>query len=280
MGRQKLMYAHTVPGVVFAAVFLLLTTWPTGLNATEMTQPRRLIDSHTAGVIAKAHFDFETRVYPSGSDDGSGLLMHIGVGITDRFNIGISYGGDGLIGRGDARWNPRPCVLGKYRLFEESYVFPALAIGYDDQGYDGVESSHRYAYKSQGFFLALSKNYLLASLVQIGFHGGINYSLEQHDEIHVPNLYTGLDLGLNEELSIAVEYDFGLNERDPITTDGDTTYANPFNGFFDVSVRWRFSPSFYLEFAAKDIFEKNTRPNDEPYGWGRALKIVYTASFM
>jgi hypothetical protein len=158
-------------------------------------------------------------------------------------------------------------------------MLPAFSLGYDDQGHGGLEDNDSYVYKSQSFFLAASKNYILASILQIGFHGALNYSIEQTEETAWPNLYTGIDLGINEELAFAGEYDFALNEQDPVNNGGDTTYANPVYGFFNVAFRWRFSESFYLEFAAKDIFENNTRPDGEPYGWGRALKLVYITRF-
>ncbi|MBD3347549.1 MAG: hypothetical protein GF401_21035 [Chitinivibrionales bacterium] len=250
-------------------------------SAQEMLQPRRLIDAHTAGVLPKAYFDFETRIFSSGDSTihGAGLYVGISVGITDRLNIGLGYGGDGLIGRGKARANPYPGAHIKYRLIEENYVFPALAVGYDHQGYGGIEyddNYNGYVYKSQGFFAALSKNYLLFSKVQLGFHGAINYSLEEIPVVKWPNGFIGMDMGINEELYIAVEYDMALHYKDP----GSDTYYHPLKGYFNAGLRWAFSPSFYIEFDAKDIFEhKVNNTTDEKIGWSRELKLVYVTQF-
>lgn len=246
-----------------------------------MIQPRRLIDAHTAGILPRAHFDFETRIYPSGDEDisGCGLLLSITVGITDRLNIGVSYGGDGIVGRGRVRGNPYPGALIKYRIIEESYHIPGIAIGYDHQGYGGIEPENYtgYVYKSQGLFLALSKNYLIFRKIQLGIHGAVNFTWEDIRNVKWPNGYVGLDFGLNEELAIALEYDCALNQKDR----GSDHYTNPLKGIFNVGIRWAFVPTFYLEFDAKDIFLQKIADyiTDERMGWSRELKIVYVTSF-
>jgi hypothetical protein len=252
----------------------------------EMIQPRRLIDAHTAGLLPRGVYDFETRVYPSRHPavHGAGITFSIGVGITDRLMFGGGYGGDGLVGRGMVRGNPWPGLLIKYRVIEEGFVAPGIALGYDWQGYGGVEGygdstdAYRgYVYKSQGFFLALSKNFLLFSSVQLGFHGAINYSLENQAATPWPNGYVGLDLGINEELALALEYDLALNQRDPFSE----RYTHPLHGFLNVGLRWRFAPTFYLEFDAKDVLENKLRNAGARrlLGWGRELKLVYVSAF-
>jgi len=259
---------------------------PAGEEQT-MLQPRRLVDAHTAGLLPRATYDFECRVYPSGFTDinGCGLQLAFSVGITARLNIGISYGGDGIVGRGKARANPYPGGLIKYRLFEESVLLPALAIGYEHQGYGGIEERDGldgFVYKSQGLFAAVSKNFLLFRHLNLGIHCAANYSLEEIDEVTWPNGYLGLDLGFNEELALAVEYDLALNVRDP-ASDWDPIrkyYANPLCGLLNVGLRWAFSPSFYIEALAKDVLEnKYNEATGRQLGWGRELKLVYVRHF-
>jgi len=246
-----------------------------------MIQPRRLVDAHTAGILPRAHFDFETRIYPSGDEDisGCGLMMSVSVGITDRLNIGVSYGGDGIVGRGRVRGNPYPGALIKYRLIEETFFIPAVAIGYDHQGYGGIEPKNYtgYVYKSQGLFVALSKNYLIFRKLQLGLHGAVNFTWEDIKNVKWPNCYVGLDFGINEELAVAFEYDCALNQKDR----GSDHYANPLKGIFNIGIRWAFVPSFYIEFDAKDIFLQKLADyvTEERMGWSRELKIVYVTSF-
>jgi hypothetical protein len=256
-----------------------------GTRAQEIQQPRRLINSHTAGLLPKAHFELETRVYPSrhSSVDGGGIIFTLSVGITNRFMFGAGYGADGLVGHGRVRGNPWPGLLIKYRAIEESLHFPAIAIGFDWQGYGGIEGYLNgggnyagYVYKSQGFFLAISKNYRLLRAMSLGWHVSVNYSLEEHEQIRWPNGYAGLDIGINNELELFGEYDLGLNELDP----EGRNYANPLFGLLNAGVRWSFAPEFFMQFNAKDFLQNKLRerPNSR-LGWSRELLIVYVHKF-
>lgn len=248
----------------------------------EMIQPRKLVDTHTAGILSRGQFDFEARIYPPGdTTSASGLILGIDVGITDRLTIGLSYGGEGIVGRGsEVEPHPVPGWLIKYRLFEETILFPGVAFGYDHQGHGGMSDTSRFNYKgnifkSPGFFISASKNFLIASIIQFGIHGMVNYSLEEIDHVNWPNCIAGIDLGINEELSAVFEYDFGLNIKD-----GDQKYyAQPSDGYFNAGVRWAFSPSFYIEFDARDIFEHRKDKYDSRLGWGREIKLVHFSEF-
>lgn len=262
-----------------------------------MIQPRKLIDSHTAGVLPKAHFDLETRIYPSGDParDGSGLSFSFSVGITDRLNLGGGYGGDGIIGRNNPQGNPYPSLFIKYRLLEESFLRPALALGFDPTGYGGIENDSTnykgYIYKSQGFFVALSKNYLIFKRIQLGLHGSVNFAFEDvikdHKEIKWPNVFLGIDLSFNEELAISLEYDWALNQmdkKDDPSDAGDDKYANPLYGIFNIGLRWNIVDNLYLELLAKDVTsmkqENNTEVVENDLGWSREIKIVYIGNFL
>jgi hypothetical protein len=265
---------------------------PAGARAQNMLQPYKLINGPTAGVLAKGTYDLEFIFYPAGdSSYASGMITGIPVGVTDRFSLGLSYGGEGVIGRGGrARGNPLPGVYVKYRLFEERYATPALSFGFDNQGYGGIADEAQfgysgYIYKSPGFFAAASKNYLLFNTVQIGFHIAANYSLEGLEDVAWPDAVGGVDIGINEELAIIFEYDCALN--DITGNQDDFSWWNPIYGFFNIGLRWAFTPNFHMELGVKDIFENKMRfrpsppfPGDRtPNGWTRELKIVYIAGF-
>ncbi|MDG5815579.1 hypothetical protein QA601_10840 [Chitinispirillales bacterium ANBcel5] len=246
-----------------------------------MIQPRRLVDSHTAGVLPRGYYDFECRVYSAGNAElGSGLMMGFNVGLTDRLDIGIMYGGEGIIGRGDVEFNELPGVQIKYRLFEESIAGPALALGFDNQGFGGSVDSEEFGYdgfvyKSPGFFLSASKNYILLNRIQFGIHGMASYSLEESDVVRWPNLTVGLDVGFNEELSFVVEYDLGFNDK---SIKEEKNFAHPHRGYLNLGLRWAFTPNFYIEFDAKDVLE-NKGTEEGALGWSRELKIVYYSQF-
>ncbi len=278
MKRFRPAVSRILAGMVGAFILSGTTT----ICNAEMMQPRRLVDGHTAGVLPKSYYDLECRVYAAGDPDlGSGLMLGMAVGLTDRLTLGVMYGGEGLIGRSrDVRFNPLPGVLIKYRLFEERVITPGLSLGYDHQGYGGIADTslfdyNGFVYKSPGFFVALSKNYIMLNLIQVGFHGTINYSMEERENVNWPNFSTGMDLGINDELSFVVEYDLALNDRG---IKEEKYYALPYMGLLNAGLRWAFSPSFHLEFDLKDLLE-NKRRGIESQGWSRELKLLYYSHF-
>lgn len=271
--------------LLFASLFLFLNFWASYLYSEEMIQPRRLVDAPTAGVLARGNFDFECRVYPGGDQTkGAGVNLGINVGVTNRLMIGLSYGGEGIVGRGkDAHFDKVPGFLVKYRIFEEGLHFPGVSLGYDHQGHGGSADTSEfdykgYVYKSPGFFLALSKNYLLFSKIQLGIHGALTYSMEDFKEVSWPNFLTGIDLGVNEELALVVEYDFGFNIKDKRSS-GHPIYASPSEGYLNLGLRWAFSENFYIEFDARDVLENRKRKDGSTVSWGRELKLVYVSHF-
>jgi len=267
----------------FKAVTLILLFASTLAAQSDMLEPRRLIDMPTAGILPKAYYDFEMRIYPSSgwidtsrSVDGSGVMLGIAVGITNRLNIGISYGGEGIVGRNEIAGNPLPGILVRYRLIEETFSLPGFTIGFDNQGYGGIvtNSGSGYLYRSPGVFLALSKNFLVLNAIQMGFHGSVTYSMEQGAETFWPSVFVGSDVGLNDEMAVSIEYDFALNVQDP---DGES-FSDPREGLLNLGLRWAFSNNLYIEFVGKDILE-NMHVGSVPVGWSRELKMVYVESF-
>jgi hypothetical protein len=247
----------------------------------------RLVDAHTAGVIPKGYYAIESRLYEGRT---TGFLTGVSVGITDRFSMGLGYGAEGIIGRGwDPEFNPFPGCMIKYRFCDETFLLPGMAAGFDYQGYGGIagDDAHGYnpwgytgyVYKSEGFFLAASKSYLLLKTIEFGFHGSMNWSLEEVWRIKWPNAGVGFDLGLSRAFSFAVEYDFGLNARDPHR--GDDPYAKPWGGYLHAGARWNLTQNFAVELDVRDVLENRKYLDNlgatHTQGWSREIKVVYMA---
>lgn len=254
-----------------------------GVFAGSPTPPIRLVDAHTAGIIPRGSYQVESRLYPAvDGRNGAGLLVGITVGITDRFNLGLGYGGEGIVGRGrNADFNPFPGCMVKYRLFEENFFLPGIAAGFDYQGYGGIAKENPfgysgYLYKSQGFFLAFSKSYLFARVIQVGLHGDVSLSMEDIDHVSWPDAVTGLDIGITDMVSFVAEYDWGLTTKDPTITNSNPPYARPQDGYLHAGVRLSLSPGFAVELDARDITE-NRRAATHTIGWSREIKVVYTS---
>jgi hypothetical protein len=266
-------------------VFMLCGSLGGSLFAGNSVTPIRLVDMHTAGVVEKGNFLFESRIY---ENNGTGFLISIAAGVTDRFCFGLGYGAEGMLGRSeDVRYNPFPGCLVKYRVLDENYVLPGIALGFDYQGFGGIGDKGRfgyygYRYKSEGFFAAVSKSYLFLRVIDIGLHGDVNMSLEEIGKVKWPDCGVGADLGAGDKFSIVAEYDFGLDTRDP-SGSGDA-YALPYEGYLNAGLRIYFTPEFSLEFDARDILQNRTcfvnrgdSSVETIVGWSRELKVTYMA---
>ena len=245
-------------------VLLSFLALPAALYAQDMaiSEQRTLINRPTAGSLERGSYDIELRMYP-----GGGLLGGIAVGLTERITFGTSFGGLNIIGEGEVIWNPRPEANIKYRLMEESYTAPALSIGYSGQGFGKWdEELKRYQIKSAGVYAALSKNYSMVG--NLGFHGGVNLSLEKSDGDEDLNFWIGFDKSINEEISFLGEYDFAIN-------DNENNALGSGNGYLNAALRWAFVEELIIELNVNNLLG-NRVDSDEA---SRELKIIYVEFF-
>ncbi len=207
-------------------------------------QPRVLIDCPTAGVLPKGFYDMDLRFF-----DGGGATFAVNIGLTERLMVGISYQAGALIGSNEINLQKFPLGNLKYRLIEETYFFPAIALGIDMQGHSQQLDRNTFYYKSKGFYLAFSKSYMLVKF-PMGLHGGANYSTdnlivddEKVSKNNFLNGFIGADFGINEELLIFAEYDMAMD---------DNFTHNPIYGYLNMGIRWAVSSDFVIEFDFKD----------------------------
>ena len=240
---------------------------PTAMGSNIELQ--KLVDAPTAGCLKKGQYSFELQVFPQG-----GVLTGFAVGLFDRFTMGVSYGGIGIIGSDQVDWNEQPGVLLKYRLFEESFVMPAVALGFNNQGYGAwMESDNsvrqiegnRYTFKAKGMFAVAGKNFAIQSLGTMGFHGGITYNAIEDDDDRNLDGFVGVDKSLNEELSLLVEYDLATNDDGVFSVGRDRGYLNG-------ALHWVIANKLMVDILLKDILNNRigaTSPS-------REIRITYT----
>ncbi len=231
-------------------------------HAQSLLEQNILIDLPTAGMLERGSFDVKLRLFGNG-----GLLGGVAVGITPNFMIGLSYGGERIIGQGDVNWNPQPGIQAKLRIINETFATPAVVIGFDSQGYGPYNDDfNRYAIKSRGFYAVASKNY--GFLFNLGIHGGLNYSLENDDDDKDINIFLGADLSFNREFRFMLEYDLARNDnRDIGFGSGD--------GYLNAGAQWIFADRFVLQFNWKNILENGP----DGIGTNREIKITYFEFF-
>ena len=225
------------------------------LFASEFAELDRLVDCPTAGLLGKGRYAVGLRLFADG-----GVLTMVQAGVLKRLTIGLSFGGRHLIGRGDIDWQPRAEVATRYRFIEESETFPALAVGYESQGY-GPFKSGSYENKPRGFFGVISKNYI-STFGQFGLHLGANFSSDENVESG-PRGWAGLDKRVNEDLSALLEYELPLNDLDRS------------KGVINVGISWTLSSVLHIRIFGKDMLGDGKLYPDQ----SRELAVIYTENF-
>ncbi len=221
-----------------------------------------LVECPTAGLLPRGSFALDLRMFSEG-----GLLAGVDVGLTDSFLVGLCFGGTQIIGNQPVIWNPTVGVAVRIRLFDEGQLYPAVAVGFDSQGFGKYHKElKRYTTKSKGFYLALSKGY--SFLGTCGLHAGVNYSLEKGDEDKDLSGYFGLDKHLGPDLVMVAEYDLAGNDN------GENALSSG-GGYLNAGLRWTFASRLNLELDVKDLL-RNAKGSTKP---NRELRVVYLEYF-
>lgn len=247
--------------IIVVCSLLVSSVTAYGQRAQYFFEHRQLVDLPTAGTLDRGSYDLWLRMFGQG-----GLLGGVAIGLTPRFMIGLAWGGTNIIGEGDVQWHPNPGIQARLRLIDESFLTPAVAIGFDSQGFGPYDKTFkRYQNKSRGFFAVASKNY--AVLFNWGIHGGINFSLEDEDDDEELNIFIGTDLTFNREFRAMLEYDMANNdnENDDLFGGGE--------GYLNSGFQWIFSEQFMVQFYLKNLLKTGARDVT------RELKISYFEYF-
>lgn len=227
-------------------------------------EPTMLIDKPTAGMLKRAHYAISSNYFQRG-----GVLAGVSVGLFDQFSFGISYGGTEIIGPNNIQMNPQPGINAKLRLFDETLMMPAFALGFDSQGKEPfleADSLNRYTIKSPGVYIAGSKNY--AFMGNLSVHGGLNLSLEKDDGDNDMNAYLGVEKTLGPDISLLAEYDFAFN-------DNHLRALGEGRGYLNLGLRWSWGKGLIIGFDLKNVSknQKNVSVGN------RTLHIDYIGAF-
>jgi hypothetical protein len=192
-----------------------------------------------------------------------GILAGFYIGIAPNFSLGVSYGGDRIIGYGSIEGYRYPGVELRYRIIEETFVYPAFALGFCSQGY-GPQEEGRYRIKSKGFYGVVSKNYEFVG--DLSLHAGLNYSLEHSDGNRNLNIFLGFEKSITSIYNFLIDYDFAFN---------DGEYRE--NGYLNIGLKGYFAPNIALEFDVRNLLK--TGDDTAEGGINRILKLSYLDSF-
>jgi len=241
-------------------LFFLVLTAVTAANAQYVPAPVQLINTPTVATLDRGSYLTDIRFTTSG-----GMLIGAMVGLTDRFSMGISYGGSNIIGNKNISWNPQPGVNVKYRLIDEGMKGPGVSVGFSSQGY-GLYTDGHYEITSPGFYGVMSKNWHLIGNTSL--HGGMNYSLEQSDDNKLPSFFLGAALELNPQFALMVEYDAALNYEK--FSDLKAFKISKGYGFLNAGVRIGLSQNLYLEVDFNNLIW-----GENVDSFNREIKLMY-----
>ena len=231
--------------------------------------PTTLVTVPSAGTLVRGSYAMQMRV-----QKGGGLTSSLSVGITDRFQFGLSFGSANLIGDDSLVWYPRPEANIKYRIIDETESMPGISFGLDTQGqgqYNDADSLMRYDVKAMGLYAAASKNWV-TPLGNLGVHMGTNYNFtEVNDGDKDVNYFFGFDIEFNPELSVIMEYNAALNENDMTAK----TMSISRGGYLNAAIRWTFVEHLHIEMDFNNLLFDEEKVDY----FQRELKITYIEYF-
>lgn len=211
-----------------------------------------LIDIPTAGVIDYANFNLKTRFYNNG-----GVLTYINAGILQNITLGASFMIDNLIGSNSPVKMVRPEMQLKFRFYDGGYYIPALALGYDGQGYYYDRSIKKYMQKGKGLYLVGSKELFFP-----GFMTSAGFNIPDYDEGYLYS-FVGFNYNMDDKLNLMLEF--------------DNMFHSDYPSRINAGVRININSNFFVDVAFRNIGKNEKFPN----GWDNKIEriVQFNTSF-
>jgi hypothetical protein len=235
----------------FSLMFLmgLVTTYFLGsysiLSAGEVVD---LIDTPTPQIVEQGGYNVNFRFYSfqSNGENNGGLLLGLFFGVLEHMNLGIYLDTENIIGNENIKLR-RPRLFVKFRIFRGTERFPAIGVGYDDQGY-GEYRDRKYQQREKGFFIVLcQENFIRHLEVSTGING------YDFDRFRVRG-FIGVFSKVGENLVPMLEFDnLGGGRRNRI----------------NMGIRYFLTPNLNMEIDGRDIANV----------FDRIFRIGYTSEF-
>lgn len=206
--------------------------------------PVRLMDAPTANISEYGDYALSFRFYSNG-----GVLSRLSFGVLNRVNVGFSWDIEELVGSDDVDLN-KPTLNLKVRFWDGDFIFPALAFGYDGQGYFFDEDLDNYLQREKGVYLVATQEVLLP-LLEVTY--GVNVYDFSEDTVYG---FAGIGYTLHPVVIIG--------ELDNI----HRAEFNRING----AVRFLITSSVSVDLAGRDIAAKNRDAE-------RIIRINYRGAF-
>jgi len=227
-----------------------------------------LVNSPTANLPKHGEYRVSGRMM-----GGDSWVTRTEIGIGGRFSVGVAWGMLDLLGTGAVEIYEKTGLSLRLRLADEGPM-PAFLIGFDNQGYGAWdEDLQRYARKSKGFYVVMTRSWYGAFGSDLATSLGVNYSLEREDEDSA-DAFFGLEQHFDSSFSLLAEYELGLDDRSQ-----DVQYGEG-NGWLDLGLNWKLGGNFSFKFILSDLLKNGVDPaTNEAFGIDRQLVINFGGSF-
>ena len=244
--------AKRLISVLFTLAALLVTP-SAGIRADEAMWRNReieVIDIPTAEVVD--HYGYNV-VFRFGRDGA--LQNKTAFGVFPRLNLGFGLDAERVIGTGDARLN-KPTLNVKFRLFDGRAALPALAIGFDDQGYVWNKALDEYEQREKGLYLVATSEIVVPNL---NLHIGVNQFDFDHGD--ATRGFFGMSYVYEQMVGLMFEWDHATDYRERRINFG---------------VKYFVTPVFTVDAIGRNIPEF---PGSRARETERIVKLVYSGSF-
>jgi len=199
------------------------------------------IDSPSPGMMLQGDYLVSIRIGPSGS-----LLARLSSVPFQGLSIGISYGGEKILGYEDPLFYKNSGIEVRLLVLEEGPLISRVVLGFDSQGYDWDVAVGDFKVRSKGIYGLLGKD---IGMFQSGV--GVNHNTKEGET----GFFGGVALNLSSSFSIVGDYS--------IYPAGET------RDLLGLGARVNFE-GVLLQFAFRDITGEKI---------GRTLDLGYTGGF-
>ncbi|MDA3793345.1 MAG: hypothetical protein PF545_06835 [Elusimicrobia bacterium] len=217
----------------FIVIFYIVTAL-TGLissPALSLEGDVEIIDTPTAESVGFGSYDLSFRLYDRGS-----IMARLLYGIIMKdLTLGLSFDAENVVGAGEVKAH-RPYLYIKLPLYTGGYKWPAVSVGFDEQGLGRYDDTDKiYQFNPMGFFMVMTKTGMGPGL---NMGAGINadYSITKTDD-------TGLKGFVNASYTLGPEFMMLAEVRD--------IYS--WSSYVNAGARYMLTPELHFEFSALNI---------------------------
>lgn len=158
-----------------------------------------LLDTPTAESMPARTFGITSRIF-----SGGGVLTYFDFGVLNRLSIGTAITLEHLIGTNDEHVKVLvPSLQLKYRVYDGGEILPAVALGFDNQGFKYNHQEEEYEEKGKGIYMALTKEVFFTGF---NLNGGLNYTVNGFKFDKFAG-FAGASLAVVEWISLLFEWD-------------------------------------------------------------------------